>query len=105
MCSKLTHGKLAISSLISARRILFKAAAVLCITFCVALLGGRAAQAQFDSASVLGTISDPSGASVGAASVVLLDVAKGVTTTRQTDANGNYEFPNVQPGDYSITVT
>jgi hypothetical protein len=105
MCSKLTHGKLAISSLISARRILFKAAAVLCITLCVALLGGRAAQAQFDSASVLGTISDPSGASVGAASVVLLDVAKGVTTTRQTDAKGNYEFPNVQPGDYSITVT
>jgi hypothetical protein len=105
MYSKLTHGKLAASPLISSLRILFKAAAVLCITLCVALLGGRAARAQFDSASVLGTISDPSGASVGAASVVLLNVAKGVTITRKTDANGNYEFPNVQPGDYSITVT
>ena len=105
MYSKLTHGKLAALALISSRRIFFKAVAVLGIVLCVALLGGRAAQAQFDSASVLGTISDPSGASVSGASVVLLDVAKGVTVARQTDAKGNYEFPDVQPGDYSITVT
>ena len=60
---------------------------------------------QFDSASVLGTIKDPSGAAVPGATVELLNIAKGVTVTRQTDGNGDYEFPNVQPGDYSITVT
>jgi hypothetical protein len=60
---------------------------------------------QFDSASVLGTIKDPSGAAVPGATVELLNIAKGVTATRQTDSNGDYEFANVQPGDYSITVT
>lgn len=60
---------------------------------------------QFDSASVLGTVKDPSGASIPTATVQLLNIAKGITVTRQTDGNGDYEFPNVQPGDYSITVT
>ena len=60
---------------------------------------------QFDSASVLGTIKDPSGATVPSATVQLLNLAKGITATRQTDGNGDYEFTNVQPGDYSITVT
>jgi hypothetical protein len=60
---------------------------------------------QFDSASVLGTVKDPSGAAIPTATVQLLNIAKGITVTRQTDGNGDYEFPNVQPGDYSITVT
>jgi hypothetical protein len=60
---------------------------------------------QFDSASVLGTIKDPSGATVPSATVQLLNLAKGITATRQTDGNGDYEFTSVQPGDYSITVT
>ena len=65
----------------------------------------NAAWGQFDSASVLGTIKDPSGAAIPSATVQLLNTAKGVTTARETDGNGDYEFTNVQPGDYSITVT
>lgn len=61
--------------------------------------------AQFDSASVLGTINAPGGSAVSGASVQLLDIAKGITQVRQTDGNGNYEFTNVQAGEYSITVT
>lgn len=61
--------------------------------------------AQFDSGAVLGTIKDPSGAAVTTASVQLLDIAKGLTVIRQTDSVGNYEFDNIRPGQYSITVT
>lgn len=61
--------------------------------------------AQFDSATALGTITDPSGASVLTATVQLQDPVKGVTVTRQTDGDGNYEFTNVHPGEYSITVS
>lgn len=70
----------------------------------ILLLGSIPAQGQFDSASVLGTIKDPTGAAVTSASVQLNDLAKGITVTRKTDENGDYEFTNVQPGDYSITV-
>jgi len=63
------------------------------------------AWAQFDSGSVLGNIKDQSSSNVAGASVELLNIAKGVSTTRQTDANGDYEFTNVQPGNYLITVS
>jgi hypothetical protein len=77
------------------------------VAIAVLLCAGYSASAwgQFDSASVLGTIKDPSGSSVAAASVELRSISKGVTVTRQTDANGNYEFDNVQPGEFAISAT
>src|SRR5580700_654488 len=90
---------------ISSMKIVSSAINVLRLLLALALLAAPCAQAQFDTASVLGTIKDPSGTGVPSASVTLLSPAKGVSVTRQTDANGNYEFTNVQPGEYSITVT
>lgn len=60
---------------------------------------------QFDSATVLGSIKDPSGAAIPSATVQLLSIAQGVSVTRQTDSSGNYEFNNVQPGEFTLTVT
>src|SRR5580698_5811731 len=68
------------------------------------LVSTMLAHAQFDTAEVLGTIKDPNGASISGASVVLTDLARGIKVSRQADANGNYEFTNVQVGDYSLTV-
>src|ERR1700722_8074458 len=62
------------------------------------------AYAQFDTGAALGTIKDPSGAGVQGASVELLSIAKGVRMTRKTDASGDFEFDNLQAGDYKITV-
>ena len=62
------------------------------------------AHAQFDTAEVLGTIKDPSGASISGATVVLTDLAKGIKVSHQTDANGNYGFANVQAGEYTLDV-
>jgi Carboxypeptidase regulatory-like domain/TonB dependent receptor len=81
-----------------------KAATALGILFSILMLTVPLARAQFDSASVLGTVKDPSGAAVPAATVTLLSPAKGVSVTRQTDANGDYEFANVQAGEYSVSV-
>ncbi|MBB6142986.1 hypothetical protein HNQ77_000930 [Silvibacterium bohemicum] len=73
----------------------------------VLILSGspHAAWGQFDSATVLGTIKDPSAATISSATVQLSSISKGVTVTRQTDSNGNYEFDNVQPGEFTVTVT
>jgi hypothetical protein len=47
----------------------------------------------------------PRGASIPSAFVVLFNPAKGISTSRQTDASGSYEFPNVQAGQYTVSVT
>jgi hypothetical protein len=79
--------------------------AIVALLLGIVFMGAPSVQAQFDSATVLGTIKDRSGAGIPSASVTLRSPTKGVAVTRQTDASGNYEFTNVQPGDYSITVT
>ena len=53
---------------------------------------------------VIGTITDPSGAVVPDASVILSNTATGVQIAQQTNTVGQYTFVNVMPGDYSITV-
>jgi hypothetical protein len=62
------------------------------------------AHAQFDTAEVLGSIKDPSGASISGATVVLTDSARGIKMSRQTDSTGNYQFTNVQAGEYILNV-
>ena len=64
----------------------------------------RPAHAQFETATVLGTVRDASSAVVPDASVTLTNTATGVSTTRSTNAEGNYEFFNVSSGIYLISV-
>ncbi len=75
----------------------------LLLLLCIGAWSGAAA--QFDSGAVLGNIKDPTGATIPTATVQLLNVAKGVTLTHKTDATGGYEFDNIQPGEYKMTVT
>ena len=75
---------------------------LLCVAFCVA--GHSTAWAQFDSATVLGTINDSGGAAVVGATVRLKNIATGITVTTQTDSNGNYLFPNVRIGAYRVSA-
>src|SRR6516164_1091010 len=59
--------------------------------------------AQFDTASVLGTVRDASGAVVPDAKVTLTNTATGVSATRISSAEGLYEFVTVRPDTYIIT--
>ena len=72
--------------------------------FLLAWFAPLAAYAQFDTATILGTIRDASGAKVAGAKVDLTSVAKGITVTKQTDASGDYEFDSIQPGEYGLSV-
>ena len=54
--------------------------------------------AQFDTAVVLGTIRDGSGAVVPAASITLKNTETGITSSVVSDENGNYQFFNVRIG-------
>jgi Cna protein B-type domain. len=75
------------------RSIELVAALLLCLNLAVA---------QFDSATVLGTVHDSSGAIIGAAKVTLKNVKTGISTVADTDENGNYQFLNVPIGTYTV---
>ena len=53
---------------------------------------------------VQGTITDTSQAAIVSATVTLLNVNTGVSTTRQTNEAGHYIFDLVDPGTYTVTV-
>jgi len=58
--------------------------------------------AQFETATVLGTVKDASGAIVRASKVTLENVKTGISATTQTDESGNYIFLNVRIGAHRV---
>src|ERR1700758_342357 len=54
---------------------------------------------------VLGTVTDATGASVVGATVTLKDRATGAERTVTTNEAGRYNFANVAPGKYDLTIT
>jgi hypothetical protein len=62
------------------------------------------ALAQFDTATLLGTIKDPAGAVLPNVTVQLKNTATGSSATAQTDSDGNYQFNNVKIGVYRISA-
>jgi Carboxypeptidase regulatory-like domain/TonB-dependent Receptor Plug Domain len=62
------------------------------------------ASAQFDTASVVGTVKDASGATVPDAKVTLTNTQTGVSVVRTTTSDGNYEFVTVRPGLYIVSA-
>ena len=73
--------------------------------FLTIFLFPRTLSAQFDTASVLGTIRDESGAVLAGATVTLTNQATGISATAQTDENGSYEFLTVKIGTYKIEAS
>lgn len=65
---------------------------------------GQKAQAQFETASVLGYVRDSSGAVVPNVKVTLTNLATNVKQLAKTDSEGKYEFSSVQIGQYQIST-
>ena len=61
--------------------------------------------AQVVGGTILGTISDRSGAVVPQASILVRNLANGVTRTVTTDPAGFYTAPNLLPGTYEVTAS
>ena len=71
--------------------------------FAAAGLPGAYGQAVFGS--IVGSVTDPTGAVVPNAVVVVTDTSKGTSQTVQTNASGNYTASRLIPDTYSVKVT
>ena len=60
--------------------------------------------AQTTSTSILGTVTDASGASIAGAKVTATNVNTGVPLSTVTTDTGDYAFPLLQVGDYAVAV-
>jgi hypothetical protein len=68
----------------------------------IAVLLPATALAQFDAATVLGTVRDSTDAVVPGATVTLKNLSTGITASTVSDEHGNYQFLNVRIGNYSV---
>ncbi|HTX37734.1 MAG TPA: TonB-dependent receptor [Bryobacteraceae bacterium] len=59
---------------------------------------------QAETGQIVGSVKDPSGASVPKATVTVKSATTGSVRTEATDANGNFTFANLRPDDYDVTV-
>src|SRR5436305_7592587 len=77
---------------------------ILVLGFCTLLpLAGRM-YGQTASGQVNGTVTDPAGAAIAGARVVLLSQATSIQSETQTNTSGFFTFVNVQPGSYVLSV-
>ena len=71
----------------------------------LALVAGAGCYAQtVFSGNIQGVISDPSGAVVPSATVMLRNVDTGVTATTTSSTSGNYRFSELPPGNYVVSA-
>src|ERR1700728_3429159 len=68
-------------------------------------IGSSYAHAQYEDGSLVGTIRDASGAVVSAAEVSASNTATGITERVTTAGDGDYEFPSLRTGVYTIAAT
>jgi len=59
---------------------------------------------QAVNATLLGTVTDSSGAATASVKVTVTETNTGITHTSQTNDSGNYVFPDLPPGTYKVVA-
>ena len=70
----------------------------------MACLSASLAYSQAVNGTLLGSITDASGGTVNNAKVTITEETTAVSHTIQTNESGNFTFPDLAPGRYSVTV-
>src|SRR5947207_10662794 len=72
-------------------------------TLVLSLLASRQAFGQVN-AGLSGTVSDASGALIPGVEVTAKNINTGIADTRLTNETGNFVFPSLQPGKYTLSA-
>jgi carboxypeptidase family protein len=84
------------------RHIMFTSLGLLLILWMGSLPGS--AQVGYATATLHGTVYDPSGSVVPSATVTVTDPSTGMVKTVKTGTDGTYEIPALKPGTYQVQV-
>ena len=79
----------------------FLLSALILSAFVLSAIGVRA---QTGTASLHGTVTDKSGASVAGASITLVNAEQALTRQANSGSEGEYEFASLPPGTYTLQV-
>jgi hypothetical protein len=77
------------------------------LLWCMALIALTLIPRSFGqavTATLVGTVTDKTGAAIANARVTILEQQTGVTHTEPTNASGNYEFTLIAPGIYTVSA-
>src|SRR5690349_1305358 len=77
---------------------------ILCFVVTTALLSAVSATAQTSSSSLSGTVADSSNRVIPGANVTLVDEASGEEKQATTSGLGEFVFPALNPGTYTVRV-
>jgi hypothetical protein len=77
---------------------------ILCVTLLALLCGANRTWAQDVTATITGTVTDPSGATVVGATVTVKSVERGVTYTAVSNEAGLYRVSQLPVGNYELRV-
>ncbi|MBZ5719307.1 MAG: carboxypeptidase regulatory-like domain-containing protein [Acidobacteriia bacterium] len=69
------------------------------------ILAASSLLAQTFRGTILGTVTDASGAVISGAKVTVRNVATGLERTTQTSADGSYSVPELPLGTYTVTIS
>src|SRR3984885_11619493 len=75
-----------------------------CAMFALAVFFIAAAYSQAVNGTLLGTVTDSSGAVIANATVTATETNTNVSHSGRTNESGNFSFADVPPGNYSVTV-
>jgi hypothetical protein len=74
-----------------------------CLVVAISLVLPTLLSAQGTGGRILGRVADPSGAVVGGVKVTAINEATGVSRETQTSGSGDYGFPDIPVGTYTLT--
>ena len=68
------------------------------------LLSGPYAQSQATTGQIVGTVTDPTGAAIPGAKIVITDVAKGTSSSLTSNSAGEFTLAQLIPDTYAVKV-
>jgi hypothetical protein len=86
------------------RKLQYLAWALACLGLVVLLCGANVTFAQDVTATITGTVTDPSGAAIAGATVTSKSVERGISYTAVTNDAGLYRIPQLPVGNYDLRV-